>query len=86
MDSSAATRHIGGMLTPWPQSYLPLGTLLPSALVAAVPVIVLLALLGVWHVRAHLAAVAGLAAAVAVAVLVEEVVVAAEGVAKTQEP
>ena len=62
--------HIGGMLTPWPQSYLPLGTLLPSALVAAVPVIVLLALLGVWHVRAHLAAVAGLAAAVAVAVLV----------------
>jgi lactate permease len=58
------------MLTPWPQSYLPLGTLLPSALVAAVPVIVLLALLGVWHVRAHLAAVAGLAAAVAVAVLV----------------
>ncbi|MDQ8161132.1 MAG: L-lactate permease, partial [Gemmatimonadota bacterium] len=58
------------MLTPWPQSYLPLGTLLPSALVAAVPVIVLLALLGIWHVRAHLAAVAGLAAAVAVAVLV----------------
>lgn len=70
MDSRAATPHIGGMLTPWPQSYLPLGTLLPSALVAAVPVIVLLALLGVWHVRAHLAAVAGLAAAVAVAVLV----------------
>ena len=70
LDSGAARPHIGGMLTPWPQSYLPFGTLLPSALVAAVPVIVLLALLGIWHVRAHLAAVAGLAAAVAVAVLV----------------
>jgi lactate permease len=70
LDSVAATHHIGGMQTPWPQSYLPLGTLLPSALLAAVPVIVLLALLGIWHVRAHLAAVAGLAAAVAVAVLV----------------
>ena len=70
LDSGTAGPHIAGMLTPWPQSYLPLGTLLPSALVAALPVLVLLGLLGIWHVRAHVAALAGLAAAVGVAVLV----------------
>ena len=51
----------------WSQNYSPLGGILPSALVAALPVVVLLALLGVWHVRAHLAAIAGLATAAAVA-------------------
>ena len=58
------------MLTTWSQVYMPLGSLLPSALVAAVPVVVLLGLLGFWHVRAHLAALAGLAAAVVVAIAV----------------
>ncbi len=58
------------MLTPWSQVYVPLGSLLSSALVAAIPVVVLLGLLGLWHVRAHLAALAGLGAAMAVAIAV----------------
>ena len=49
---------------------MPLGTLLPSALIAAFPVVVLLGLLGLWHVRAHVAALAGLGAAMAVAIAV----------------
>jgi lactate permease len=55
---------------PWPQNYQPLGGLLPSALVASLPVVVLLALLGFWHVRAHFAALAGLLAAALVAIFV----------------
>ena len=55
---------------PWSQIYTPLGNLLLSALVAALPVIVLLGLLAFGHVRAHLAAVAGLGAALLVAILV----------------
>ncbi|MEP6780579.1 MAG: L-lactate permease [Gemmatimonadaceae bacterium] len=57
-------------LVTWSQHYTPLGSLLPSALVGAIPVVVLLALLGIWHVRAHLAALAGLASAVLIAILV----------------
>src|SRR3954452_151170 len=53
---------------PWSQNYLPLGGLAMSALVAALPVLVLLVLLAGWHVRAHLAALAGLATAFLVAV------------------
>jgi lactate permease len=53
----------------WTQTYTPLGALAPSALVAAVPVVVLLGLLA-WHARAHVAALAGLASALLVAVLV----------------
>jgi lactate permease len=53
---------------PWPQIYTPLGNLLLSALVASLPVVVLLGLLAFWHVRAHLAALAGLAAALLVAI------------------
>lgn len=55
---------------PWSQVYTPLGNLLLSALVAALPVVVLLGLLAFWHVRAHLAALAGLAAALFVAIVV----------------
>jgi lactate permease len=55
---------------PWSQIYIPLGNLLLSALVAALPVIVLLGLLAFWHVRAHVAALAGLATALFVAILV----------------
>lgn len=52
----------------WPQSYDPLGSVLASTLVSALPLVVLLGLLA-WHrVGAHWAAVAGLAAALAVAV------------------
>ena len=46
---------------PWSQVYAPLGGIGVSALVAALPVVVLLALLAFWHVRAHIAAVVALA-------------------------
>ena len=49
---------------------MPLGSLLPSAAVAALPVVVLLGLLAFVHVRAHWAAVAGLATALGIAVVV----------------
>jgi lactate permease len=58
------------MPTIWSQNYTPLGSLLPSAAVGALPVVVLLGLLGLWHVRAHYAALAGLGTAVAVAMFV----------------
>lgn len=53
----------------WTQVYDPLGALPLSALVAAIPVVVLLGLLA-RHVKAHVAALAGLAAAILVAVVV----------------
>ncbi len=54
----------------WPQTYDPLGGVFLSALVASIPVVLLLVLLGFAHVRAHLAALASLAAAIAVAVVI----------------
>jgi lactate permease len=55
----------------WTQVYTPVGNnLLLSALVAAIPVLVLLGLLAVFHVRAHIAALAGLASAMLIAVVV----------------
>ena len=55
----------------WSQNYTPLAdSVALSALVAALPVVTLLALLAFWHVRAHLAALAGLAAAALIAILV----------------
>jgi lactate permease len=54
----------------WSQNYTPLGSLALSALIAALPVATLLGLLAFWHVRAHLAALAGLLVAGTIAVLV----------------
>jgi len=54
----------------WIQSYNPLGSLYLSALVAAIPVVVLLAALAFFHVKAHWAALLGLAMALATAVFV----------------
>jgi lactate permease len=59
------------MLAVWNQRYEPVANNLAlSALVAALPVIVLLGLLGLLRVRAHYAALAGLATALLVALLV----------------
>ena len=59
------------MLAVWNQRYQPVANNLAlSALVAALPVIVLLGLLGLLRVRAHYAALAGLATALLVALLV----------------
>ena len=55
---------------PWSQVYAPLGSIGASALVAAIPVVVLMALLAFWHVRAHLAAGVALLAAGLISVLV----------------
>jgi len=55
---------------PWSQVYAPLGGIGVSALVAAIPVAVLMALLAFWHVRAHVAAAVALLAAGLIAVLV----------------
>lgn len=54
----------------WSQNYAPLGGLGVSALVAALPVVVLLSLLAFWHVRAQIAALAGLLVAFAIAIIV----------------
>jgi lactate permease len=54
----------------WSQGYDPLGNLALSALVASLPVVLLLALLALFHVRAHWAAVAGLLAAMGIAISV----------------
>src|SRR5215471_11171464 len=52
----------------WSQDYAPLGSIALSALVAVLPVVTLLGLLAFWHVRAHVAALAGLLVAGAIAV------------------
>ena len=55
----------------WTQVYTPVaGSLALSALVAALPVVVLLGLLAFGHVKAHWAALSGLAASLAVAMVV----------------
>jgi lactate permease len=55
----------------WTQTYTPVAdNLLTSALVAAIPVVVLLGMLGFLHARAHVAALVGLASAVLLAVAV----------------
>ena len=54
----------------WSQNYDPLGNLVLSSCVAAIPVVVLLGLLAFWHVRAHIAAFAGLVVALIIAVTV----------------
>jgi lactate permease len=54
----------------WTQNYTPLGNLFLSALVAALPVVVLLGSLAFFHVKAHIAALLGLATALLVAFLV----------------
>ncbi len=53
----------------WSQNYAPLGGIGASALVAAIPVVVLLGLLAFWHVRAHLAALIALSVALLIAIV-----------------
>jgi lactate permease len=53
---------------PWPQNYDPLGNVLVSTLVAAIPIVVLLASIAWFHIRIHYAAVMGLVIALGIAV------------------
>jgi lactate permease len=52
----------------WQQIYDPFGSMALSTLLAAVPVVVMLAALGLFHIKAHVAAALGLVAAFCVAV------------------
>lgn len=54
----------------WQQIYDPLGNMFLSTLLAAVPVVVMLAGLGFFHLKAHVAAGLGLIAALAIAIVV----------------
>jgi lactate permease len=54
----------------WTQAYTPLGNLYLSALVAALPVVVLLGALAFFHVKAHKAALLGLLSALVIGVFV----------------
>jgi lactate permease len=54
----------------WSQVYDPLHSAFLSTVVAALPVVVLLGAIGVFRVKAHLAALIGLAAALAIAIVV----------------
>lgn len=66
---------------PWPQNYDPFHQLFLSSAVASLPVVLLLGLLAFWHVRAHLAALVGLIAALVIAVLVYHMPAALAGAA-----
>lgn len=58
-------------MTTWLQNYTPIGgSLLISALVAAIPVVLLLGALAFFHVKAHWAALIGLASALLIAIAV----------------
>ncbi|HUR56424.1 MAG TPA: lactate permease LctP family transporter [Opitutaceae bacterium] len=54
----------------WSQVYAPISGIGVSALIAAIPVVVLLALLAFWHVRAHIAAMIALGIAIGIAIFV----------------
>jgi len=54
----------------WQQNYDPFHNILLSCFVASIPVIVMLALLGLWHVKAHYAAGLGLLSAAVIAIFV----------------
>jgi lactate permease len=53
----------------WPQTYLPLGSLVPSALLAAVPIVLMLYLLGIARKPSWVAGLTGCASALLIALL-----------------
>src|SRR6185437_15250148 len=65
--------------TPWIQVYDPLGHAWLSTAAAALPIVLLLVALGILEWRAHLAALAGLVAALAISIVVFGMPVATAG-------
>jgi lactate permease len=63
----------------WQQIYDPFGSMALSTLLAAIPVVVMLAALGFFHIKAHIAAALGLAAAFCVAVFAYQMPAAMAG-------
>ncbi|MEI9893535.1 MAG: L-lactate permease [Chthoniobacter sp.] len=55
-------------MMPWPQNYDPFGNALLSTLVAALPVVLLLGTVALFHVRIHVAALGGLLVALGLAI------------------
>ena len=53
----------------WSQVYDPMGSILLSTILAAIPIIVLLGAIGIFEIKAHIAALLGLAAALLIAIL-----------------
>jgi lactate permease len=54
----------------WAQVYDPAGSMLWSTLLAAIPIVILLGAIGIFEIKAHIAALLGLAAALLVAIFV----------------
>ena len=63
----------------WQQIYDPFNSMAVSTLLAAIPVVVMLAALGFFHIKAHIAAALGLAAAFCVAVFAYQMPAAMAG-------
>jgi lactate permease len=62
--------RIPALTSPWPQNYDPTGHWWLSTLVAALPVVVLLGALALFHIKAHYAALLGLGTALAAAIFI----------------
>ncbi|HET8668418.1 MAG TPA: L-lactate permease, partial [Terriglobales bacterium] len=60
---SVAILKIPALTSPWAQTYDPMGTWWLSTIIAALPVLVLLGTLAIFHVKAHYAALLGLGTA-----------------------
>src|SRR6202043_2795523 len=69
ISESTGQGHSGTVgVSMWSQVYNPLHSIVLSALLASVPIVVLLGALGFFHLKAHVTALIGLAASLAISV------------------